>query len=204
MKQNFNQLRRRLLLGAVTLPFSGLLRAMPATPAGFEGPFYPTSSMRFADDDNDLVKIEGVVKQAGGEIVILQGRVLDQAGKPLQGARVEIWQCDVNGRYLHKADFGWTRRDRGFQGFGHSIADKDGNYRFRTIKPVAYTGRTPHIHLKVLHEGVERLTTQLYLHNHPDNERDGLYRRIPVEQRELVSMRFDSSAEPVANLDLVV
>lgn len=202
MNDPANKIRRRLLLGLAALPFSSL--AATRTPPASEGPFYPTGSMRFVDVDNDLVKIDGQVKAAGGEIVRLQGRVLDADGQPLAGARVEIWQCDVRGRYLHRGDHGGPR-DPGFQGFGQSLTDADGNYRFRTIKPVPYPGRTPHIHVKVWVDGRDRLTTQFYLPDHPLNQRDWLYRNVPAAKRDRVTMVFeDSDAEPVATLDLVV
>ncbi|MEM6934314.1 MAG: protocatechuate 3,4-dioxygenase, partial [Pseudomonadota bacterium] len=67
--------------------------ATARTPAQTAGPFYPPPDQRFADDDWDLVKIEGAVRQAGGEILHLSGRVLASDGSPLAGARVEIWQC---------------------------------------------------------------------------------------------------------------
>ena len=160
--------------------------------------------MRFDDVDNDLVKVDGQVQAAGGEIVRLQGRVLDSGGRPVAGALVEIWQCDVKGRYLHRGDSGGPR-DPGFQGFGQSLTDADGNYWFRTIKPVPYTGRTPHIHVKVWEEGRDSLTTQFYLPDHPHNTRDWLYRNVPSDRREQVLMHFkQGDAEPVATLDLVV
>ena len=203
MNDPANKYRRKLLLGLAALPLSTL--AATRTPPGAEGPFYPTGSMRFHDNDNDLVKIDGAVESAGGEIVRLQGRVLDTDGKPLVGARVEIWQCDVRGRYLHKGDRGSSSRDPGFQGFGKSITNADGEYWFRTIKPVPYTGRTPHIHVKVWIEGRDRLTTQFYLPDHPHNQRDWLYRNVPEDKRDQVTMVFKKSdAEPVATVDLVV
>jgi protocatechuate 3,4-dioxygenase beta subunit len=161
--------------------------------------------MRFDDVDNDLVIIAGRVEQAGGQIVSLAGRVLDSDGKPIASARVEIWQCDVNRRYLHHGDRGGAARDGGFQGFGHDLTGVDGAYSFRTIKPVPYPGRAPHIHVKVLVSGRERLTTQFYLPDHPDNSRDWLYRRVPSEMRERVTMRFEDTADlPRANLDIVI
>jgi protocatechuate 3,4-dioxygenase beta subunit len=162
--------------------------------------------MRYGDVDNDLVKISERVERAGGEIVRLDGRVLDAAGNPIAGARVEIWQCDVNGRYLHHGDRGGAARDAGFQGYGHDLSTADGSYAFRTIKPVPYGGRTPHIHVKVLVDGREQLTTQFYLPDHPGNARDWLYRRVPVELRERVTLRFQAGADgvPVARLDIVV
>ena len=196
--------RRKILLGLASLPISGLAAAALPTPSASEGPFYPTAGMRHDDVDNDLVRIGETVQRAGGEIVRLEGRVVDVDGRPIEAARVEIWQCDVRGRYLHRGDRGGAR-DPGFQGFGHDLTDGDGRYSFRTIKPVPYTGRTPHIHVKVLVGGSERLTTQFYLPDHPDNARDWLYRRIPVDQRERVTMHFNAAEkEPRASLDLVI
>ena len=205
MKDSVNRRRRNLFLGMMTLPVSGLAKAVIPTPSGSEGPFYPTTRMRFSDIDNDLVKIEGEVERAGGEVVMLTGRVLDNTGNPIVGARVEIWQCDVNGRYLHRGDSGWNSRDPAFQGFGHDLSASDGSYSFRTIKPVPYTGRTPHIHVKVLLNNRERLTTQFYLPDHPQNKRDWLYQRVPQAKRELVTMNFIPTGEvPQATLDIVI
>jgi protocatechuate 3,4-dioxygenase beta subunit len=161
--------------------------------------------MRYDDIDNDLVKISDRVEQAGGEIVRLKGRVLNPDGKPVESARVEIWQCDANGRYLHRGDSGWSSRDPAFQGFGYDMTNAEGEFTFRTIKPVPYTSRTPHIHLKVLLAGKEQLTTQLYLSDHPDNDRDWLYQRIPQQQRDLVTMHFKKTGqEPLAEVELVI
>ena len=205
MVDPINRSRRKLFLGIITLPVSGLAVAEISTPSASEGPFYPTTGMRFEDIDNDLVKIAGEVEQAGGEVVMLGGRVLDKAGNSIAGARVEIWQCDVNGSYLHRRDSGRNSRDPAFQGFGHDLSTADGSYSFRTIKPVPYVGRTPHIHVKVLVDNRERLTTQFYLPGHPDNENDWLYQRVPHAKRELVTMNFNA-AQPVpqAILDIVI
>ena len=161
--------------------------------------------MRFDDIDNDLVKIVGEVERAGGEVVVLSGRVMDNAGNPIAGASVEIWQCDNNGRYLHHGDSGRDSRDPAFQGFGRDLSAADGSYSFRTIKPVPYAGRTPHIHVKVLVDNRERLITQFYLPDHPDNENDWLYQRVPQAKRELVTMNFNATqSEPQAILDIVI
>lgn len=197
--------RRKLVLGVMALPMAGLAAAAMPTPPASEGPFYPTEGMRYDDADNDLVRITGAVEQAGGEVVRLGGRVVDSNGNPLPSARVEIWQCDVGGRYLHRGDRGSNSRDQAFQGFGHDVTGADGSYAFRTIKPVPYTGRTPHIHVKVLIANRERLTTQFYLPDHPDNASDWLYQRIPEEKRELVTMNFSvTDGEPLARVDLVI
>ena len=205
MKNALNKTRRKIIFGIATLPVTGIVNAALSTPSASEGPFYPTTDMRFADIDNDLVKISNRVKQAGGEVVWLKGLVLDQKGKPVESVRVEIWQCDVNGRYLHRGDYDASRSDKAFQGFGHDITDAEGHYSFRTIKPVPYSGRTPHIHLKVWVAGNDALTTQLYLPDHPGNARDWLYEQVPKDKRELVTMYFNNTdEEPVAFVDLVV
>jgi len=204
MNDPVNRKRRRLLLGIAALPAAGWAASV-ATPRATEGPFYPLPGMRFEDTDNDLVRLAGKSGEAAGEIVEFGGRVLDLSGNPIAGARVEIWQCDVNGRYLHAADRGGSAYDTGFQGFGHDITANDGLYRFRTIKPVPYAGRTPHIHARVLVAGRERLTTQFYLPDHPGNARDWLYRRIDPALRERVTLRFEPAAgQPRAALDIVV
>ena len=131
MNDPVDPLRRRVLYGMAALPVAGFssttlssttLATSVVTPSASEGPFYPPAHMRFDDVDRDLVKVTDTLQQAGGEIVTLGGRILDVDGNPIHGARIEIWQCDVNGRYLHRADQGGTARDIGFQGFGHDIS----------------------------------------------------------------------------------
>ena len=109
-------------------PLSASAATLAKTAKATEGPFYPESSMRTADVDNDLVKIDQSVKDANGEIVYLTGTVTDTASEPLSDLRIEIWQCDVNGRYLHTGDRNQAERDAGFQGFGHAYTDQSGHY----------------------------------------------------------------------------
>ena len=184
--------RRALTLAALSLLVpSAVLASLATTPGTSEGPFYPPQRPR--DDDWDLVRVEGAVREAGGEILQLKGRVLDRNGHAIAAARVEIWQCDVNGVYLHPGDRRISRRDKGFQGFGHAISDVDGRFAFRTIVPVPYTGRTPHIHIKVLHRGRELLTTQLYRAGFPQNDSDFLFRRLSRAAQNRVSMVLQPS-----------
>ena len=201
-----NRNRRSILALIAALPLIGRASAAFAqrTPAAAEGPFYPTGAMRFADADNNLVRITGLVRDAGGEVMVLKGRVLDQDGSPVAGARVEIWQCDVNGIYLHTRDRSRGGYDEAFQGFGHVVTEADGVYAFRTIVPTVYPGRTPHIHVKAFAAGRE-LTTQFYLPDHPNNARDTLYRRMSAAERELVTMRFAQGADgPEATVNIVL
>jgi protocatechuate 3,4-dioxygenase beta subunit len=183
---------RRLLLATTVLPLHRAFAAeMAATPAQTEGPFYPVAFP--ADSDNDLVQVRGQAARAMGTILHLQGRVLDASGKPLSGALVEIWQCDAQGLYDHPGQPGRERRDSAFQGYGKMLTDAGSAYSFRTLKPVAYPGRTPHIHLKVATADGRRLTTQFYLAGDPQNERDFVYRGAlrDAKSRERIEMRLE-------------
>ena len=192
------------LTGLSVLPVIADTVIKGKTPRATEGPFYPTKSMRYTDIDNNLVKISGVVNQAGGEVLNLSGRVLDSNAKPIKGARVEIWQCDANGHYLHTGDRNPVPLDKAFQGFGHTISDQNGEYSFRTIKPVSYPGRTPHIHVKAFANGRE-LTTQFYINEHPENDYDFLFNRMSLEQQEAVSMDLKSRKDGLKTVvDIVV
>jgi len=184
--------RRSIITGIIgvftSLTAFGKATAGP-TPQTAEGPFYPSRSMRFADIDNDLVKIAGMVKEAGGEVVLLKGVVTDD-DVPQPGLRVEIWQVDNNGKYLHSGDTRNIPYDTGFQGFGHDITDDNGGFWFRTLKPTHYPGRTPHIHVKVIRDGREVLVSQLYIKDHRDNRADFLFNRMSVAQQQSVEMDF--------------
>jgi protocatechuate 3,4-dioxygenase, beta subunit len=204
--------RRTLLIGAgaALLPAEASRAAsLAVTPGQTEGPFYPTAFP--ADIDNDLVQVRGAAARAMGTVLHLEGRVLDAGGRPLSRARVEIWQCDAQGIYDHPRQSGREKRDQAFQGYGQMMADGDGRYSFRTLKPVAYPGRTPHIHLKVASEAGRRLTSQFYLAGEPQNERDSLFRQAARDskQRERIEMRLSpapgiEAGAFAATMDIVV
>lgn len=156
------------------------------TPRQTEGPFYPNKLP--LDTDNDLLVINDTITPAVGVITHLTGRVLDSRGTPLRNAVVEIWQCDNQGAYLHTGTSNAAKRDTNFQGFGRFVTGSQGEYYFRTIKPVPYSGRTPHIHYIVKQGDKRLLTTQLYIKGHPGNEKDGIYRNL--KGRELVTADF--------------
>jgi protocatechuate 3,4-dioxygenase, beta subunit len=190
--------RRRFVLsglaatGALILPgaLSAQQAALVATPQQSAGPFYP---VKFPPDiDSDLVVLRGSAARAEGTVTHVMGRVLGLDGKPIPNATVEIWQCDAGGRYIHPGDTGGRPRDRAFQGYGRTVSDADGAYRFRTIKPVPYPGRTPHIHFAVRAPGRRELITQMYVAGEPQNEGDFLYRSIrDPRQRAAVTVRLD-------------
>lgn len=194
--------RRKFLTGLAgvtamtTVP--GWAQAVALTPRQAAGPFYPTRKP--LDDDNDLVHVDGQDGVAEGRISDLSGRLLDRNARPLRDVRIEIWQCDANGRYRHPRDPGERPVDPGFQGFGHTTSDSQGRYRFLTIRPVPYPGRTPHIHVAVFPKGERPFVTQLYVAGDARNEDDFLYRRVAAEQRHLVTAQFLPSTLPGAEL----
>jgi protocatechuate 3,4-dioxygenase beta subunit len=202
-------LRGGLALGALSLFTPGVFADQLArTPSMTEGPFYPDKLP--LDTDNDLLIVNNSITPAVGEITHLTGRVLSPSGEPIRGAVVEIWQVDNKAVYLHTADSGHKQRDSNFQGFGRCATSWKGEYYFRTIKPVPYPGRTPHIHVKVLKGSKELITTQLFVNGHPQNRTDGVLRGIrdPLE-RELVMVEFkpikqSKVGELAAQFDIVL
>jgi protocatechuate 3,4-dioxygenase beta subunit len=171
---------RRRFLGGLAAAGGVLLTAPGAfadelvrTPKQTEGPFYPDKLP--LDTDNDLLIVNNTITPAVGKVTHLTGRVLDAKGNPVRNALVEIWQCDAKGVYLHTADSSRKEPDKNFQGFGRFLTGSTGEYYFRTIKPVPYPGRTPHIHFKIKKAGKELLTTQCYVKGEPGNNRDFIY-----------------------------
>lgn len=202
--------RRRLIsglsLGAACFAIPGAFaEQLVRTPRQTEGPFYPDRLP--LDTDNDLLIINDAVTPALGEVTWLSGRIVDASGKPVRNAVVEIWQADRNGVYLHSDSANRAKRDANFQGFGRFATGSTGEYLFRTVKPVPYGNRTPHIHFAVTRRGVDKFTTQCYVQGEPRNERDGVLNGIadpkaraavivpfvPIEDSRIgeLSARFD-------------
>ncbi len=184
-------LRAALALGAAAGLAGGARAALTPTPLQTPGPFYPETLP--LDSDNDLVSVAGRPGKAEGEVLHLFGRVLDESGRALTGVRVEIWQCDAFGRYHHPRDGGAA--DPNFQGFGRMAVDSDAGFRFRTIKPVPYPGRAPHIHCAIAGQGIERLTTQMYVAGDPRNARDFIYRRLDRSAQAAVAVALAPAPE---------
>jgi protocatechuate 3,4-dioxygenase beta subunit len=212
-----NASSRRNFLASAAVPlfaapgaFANYLADLTKTPPQTEGPFYPNKLP--LDTDNDLIVINDGLTPGIGEITHLTGKILDANGNPIRNALVEIWQCDANGVYLHTGDSDQKKdkQDKNFQGFGRFLTGSSGEYYFRTIKPVPYPGRTPHIHYKVKKGGKDLLTTQCYIKGHAGNERDGIWRNIKDEkQRDAVTIGFTKMKESkigelAANFDLVL
>lgn len=178
------------LSGITLCSVAGIANAT-VTPRQSLGPFYPQKLP--IDSDADLTFVDGQDGRATGQTTVLSGRVLDRSGAPISRARVEIWQCDAFGSYHHPRDGGGV--DPHFQGFGQTITDTDGNYRFKTIKPVAYPGRAPHIHMKVI-DGSRELVTQIYVKGESANQRDFLLNAIRDEQsRQSLEVTFEASPD---------
>ena len=204
--------RRRFLRNAAftaalfTTP--GLFAELIQTPRQTEGPFYPDKLP--LDTDNDLLVINDATTPSLGEVTYVSGRILDAKGDPLRNAVVEIWQCDNNGAYLHSKTGNAEKKDKNFQGFGRFVTGSKGEYLFRTIKPVPYPGRAPHIHYKIKRGGKELLVTQLYIKGHAGNEKDGIWKNLkPGKERDSVTVDFSplkggKAGELAANFDVVL
>jgi len=150
-----------------------------ATPRQSEGPFFKPKSPLLSD-----------LRQTGltGETVILTGLVLTRDCRPVANALVDLWHADAKGDY----------DNRGSRGRGHQFTDAQGRYRFLTILPARYTGRTRHYHVKVQAANGPVLTTQLYFPSEPGNARDPLFRR------ELLMSVAPGGAERAARFDFVI
>ena len=204
--------RRSLLTGlggaALLMAPPRILADLVLTPRQTAGPFYPDRLP--LDMDNDLVRVTGATADAAGEVTWVSGRILDLHGVPQRGAQVEIWQVDRNGIYLHSQSADRERRDAAFQGYGRCLTNEDGEYSFRTVKPVPYGFRTAHIHFGVRRTGASPLfTTQMYVKGEPANARDGLLSSITDQRaRDSVIVAFvpaaTGSGELAARFDIVL
>ncbi len=178
------------------------------TPKQTEGPFYPVDLP--LDTDNDLLLINDGITPAVGEVTHLSGRILNKNGEPIRNALVEIWQVDNNGAYLHKGSDNRDKWDNNFQGFGRFLTGSTGEYYFRTIKPVPYPGRTPHIHFAIKRPGFEKFSSQCYIKGHPGNPKDGIWKRISdPKARANVTVDFapipnTTTGELAARFDVVL
>jgi protocatechuate 3,4-dioxygenase beta subunit len=204
-EQNMQPIRRLLLnlLASVPvtlwLPKSHAQRKLLATPPQPEGPFYPREFPK--ETDPDLFQYAGAT--ARGTPLELTGRVLRADGSPLANAVMEIWQCDADGDYIYDTA---SRRaaDPGFQGFGKTVTDSTGNYRFVAIRPVPYGGRPPHIHMRIKSDGKELLTTQMYVKG-DGAEKDPFVALLPDAARERLMVELVKAPNGLAtNFDIVL
>ena len=196
-------MRRTIALAiAVVLAGAAWAASLEPTPEQTVGPFYP--SVLPEDRDADLLVVKGRADRAQGTVLHLTGRVTDTSGAPVAGALVEIWQSDAYGRYLPPKDGAPGQRDPNFQGYGQTRTDASGVYTFRTIRPVPYESRPPHIHFQITHPRFRSLVTQMYVVGEPGREnpawfggqrvRDALsvtLRPAAGEEAGALSARFD-------------
>ncbi len=181
------QFLRHMAFGSALVAVPGLFAEQLAlTPRQTEGPFYP--DVLPLDTDNDLIVVNDRLTPAVGEIAWLSGRLLTAAGSPIRNATIEIWQCDAHGAYLHSQSGNAEKRDGHFQGYGRFLTGLSGEYGFRTIRPIPYPGRAPHIHVKVTRGDRHLLTSQCYVKGDPGNGRDGIFRSLsPTEAAAVVA-----------------
>jgi protocatechuate 3,4-dioxygenase beta subunit len=195
VKERYRATRRGFLLATGSLAAAlgvtreGEAQELPPTPAcddngaatlqQSEGPFFKPRSPERAD-----LREPG----ASGRPVELSGLVLTRKCRPVTGAVLDLWHADDKGAYDAS----------GFRYRGHVVTGSDGMFRFRTIMPAVYTGRTRHYHFKVQAPGSRLLTTQLYFPNEPANRRDSLFRR------ELLMRVADASDGVTARFDFVL
>lgn len=203
---NAATLRRRQAIFALSaLGVAPLARGQAgsarATPGQTLGPFYPRhAGERPMQTDADLIAFDGDRLLSRGVPLYLTGRLYDRRGVPIERAEVEIWQCDANAVYHHPAGGAEAERDPHFQGYGRALTEPDGSFHFRTIRPVAYPGRTPHIHLRIAPRSGGALATQLYLPDEPGNARDFLFRQLTRDEQAALTLalRSTDSAHPLA------
>ncbi len=203
--------RRRFLtgigLGASAFLTPGVFaEALQATPSQAEGPFFPDKLP--LDTDNDLVIVGDQLTPAVGQVTYLRGTVRDLHGQAIKNALVEIWQVDGKGVYLHSAA-PKEGQDQNFQGYGKFLTDSKGAYYFRTVKPVSYPGRAPHIHIAVSQKGRRLFTSQCYVADEKANRNDFLYQQLEAKERKHVTVQFNPlpkspTQELVARWDLVI
>jgi len=169
-------------------------KALAPTPRDAEGPFYPRSFP--ADVDADLTRVAGRQGVARGTPLRLSGQVVSTDGKPLAGATLELWQCDVNGTYHHVGASG--PQDDDFQGYGRAISTVDDSWAFTTIRPVPYSGRPAHLHFRISHPRSRTLTTQLYLKGESAERGMGGYFARERDRLEIAPVPAHGTREPGA------
>lgn len=191
--------RRRFLVGSTVLSAGTVAAACSTgnaettpTAAQTEGPFYPIVEQ--ADKDADLTRIDGHTEAALGEVVQVEGRVLDTEGNIIPDAVVDVWQANAAGRYAHERDPNPAPLDPNFQGWAILTTDANGRYGFKTVRPGAYPveqgwDRPPHIHFKVSRRGYKEITTQMYFEGEPLNAPDRILNALTEDEQAMVVAR---------------
>jgi protocatechuate 3,4-dioxygenase beta subunit len=154
------------------------------TPSQTLGPFFSLGLIQPGDDDLACRAPGG--PRAEGIPITFGGRVVDEGGRPVRKALIEVWQANCRGKYEHPDDITPQLPDPNLKAFGRALTAEDGTYRFRSVKPGAYPNpgydnwmRPPHIHFSVFAAGVmQRLITQMYFPGEPLNDIDPILNSI--------------------------
>ncbi len=174
------------------------LVAVPQTLSEVTGPRFGRASLR--DGDEDLSRFAG--GEAVGERIVVAGRVVDEDGRPVRDALIEVWQANAAGRYVHEGDQHDAPLDPHFSGMGAAATDSEGRYRFVTVKPGAYPWRNhhnawrpAHIHFSLFGNAyAQRLVTQMYFPGDPLLSLDPIFNSVPdVRARDRMVSAFDLS-----------
>ncbi len=173
--------RRTFVAGAVGgAALGGHALAQTITATSDIGPFFPASYR--GETDADLTRIAGATSQAKGQVIEVVGRVLDRLGKPISGARVDIWQANAAGRYAHPQDPAVMPLDPNFQGFASIHTGVDGSWKILTVKPGSYASpigeRPPHIHMDVTGHDARAIYQMYFPEDDEVNRKDVLYRSL--------------------------
>ncbi|MDX2181425.1 MAG: protocatechuate 3,4-dioxygenase [Bryobacteraceae bacterium] len=179
---------------------------LPPTPSTILGPFYPL--IKPPDSDSDLTRVTGKRDRAKGQIIEVAGRVLNRRGNPVQSARVELWQANAMGRYSHPSDPNPAPLDPGFQGYGVQVTDREGRFRFTTVKPGPYPFdktriRSPHLHFEVTARQ-DRRVSQMFFAGESLNEQDVVLLAAFRNRDRLISELLPPPADADPNSRLVV
>ena len=193
--------RRTFAVGGLATAglFVGAGRVIAAAPLTAEspmGPFFPLNAP--SDSDADLTMLKGHSKRAAGQVIEVTGRVLDQKGNAISGARLDLWQANAAGRYDHPSDIAKAPLDPDFQGFASIVSDAKGDWRIVTIMPGGYDSpignRPPHIHFDTRGK-THRNIAQLYFpENAEANARDLLFKGLEGQAATSVALR--DAADP--------
>ncbi|MEU7901492.1 protocatechuate 3,4-dioxygenase subunit beta [Actinoplanes sp. NPDC049118] len=171
---------------------------LPRSPADLTGPVLGEGPVAAADADLTAAP-DG---EAQGQRIVVHGRVRDADGRPVRDTLLEVWQANAAGRYRHRWDRHDAPLDPHFTGFGRTMTDAEGRYRFVTVKPGAYpwgnhpnAWRPAHIHFSVFGRAfTQRLVTQMYFPDDPLFAHDPIYNSVPGFARDRLVAGFDLSA----------
>ena len=210
--QEYNTLARNIQPPYLYPPYVSTVKRAPLKPlvlrpqtlSELTGPVYGSDAIQPLDDD--LTRSARKNGEPLGERIVVAGRVLDENGRPVHNALVEVWQANAAGRYLHRSDNHPAPLDPNFTGAGRCLTDANGAYRFTSIRPGAYPWRNhqnawrpAHIHFSICGVNfLQRLVTQMYFPGDPLLTLDPIYNSIPDEngRRRLIANYDHALTQP--------